>query len=116
MQFHREPQDTECAVWKRLLEMVEDAAAAAHQELDLLRLSSDAAERRQLVTLPASIAKLTSVKNTYRRWVSLRIATDVLPLLVNACSETCLSLIPPAPPRHRQHPHCGGAEPQPAKP
>ncbi|MFB9202172.1 hypothetical protein ACFFV7_13315 [Nonomuraea spiralis] len=29
-------------------------------------------------------------------WISLRVATDVLPLLVNACSPACIQALPPA--------------------
>lgn len=29
-----------------------------------------------------------------QRWISLRVATDVLPLLVNACSRACLDTLP----------------------
>jgi hypothetical protein len=30
----------------------------------------------------------------YRVWISLRVATDVLPLLVNACSDACVRALP----------------------
>jgi len=41
-------------------------------------------------------------------WVSLRVATDVLPLLVHACSKECLSRIPTPPDGYVQTPHQGG--------
>jgi hypothetical protein len=41
-------------------------------------------------------------------WVSLRVATDVLPLLVHACSADCLSKIPAAPKEYIDRPHQGG--------
>jgi len=41
-------------------------------------------------------------------WVSLRVATDVLPLLVHACSNDCLSRIPSPPDRYLQAAHRGG--------
>jgi hypothetical protein len=41
-------------------------------------------------------------------WVSLGIATDVLPLLVHACSRECLSRIPTPPEAYVQTPHQGG--------
>jgi hypothetical protein len=42
------------------------------------------------------------------RWISLRIATDVLPLLAYACSDPCLASLPPAAPGHVPQPHQGG--------
>lgn len=44
-----------------------------------------------------------------RVWVSLKVGTDVLPLLVNACSETCVAALPTSPPgRYVPGPHRGG--------
>jgi len=43
-------------------------------------------------------------------WLSLKVATDVLPLLVNACSETCIEALPPGADRHVLVPHSGGRE------
>lgn len=41
-------------------------------------------------------------------WVSLGVATDVLPLLVHACSQKCLSKIPKPPEGYVQSLHQGG--------
>ncbi|MER8187841.1 leucine-rich repeat domain-containing protein [Kitasatospora sp. NPDC094015] len=41
-------------------------------------------------------------------WVSLRVATDVLPLLVNACSAACVAALPTPPAGHLAEPHTGG--------
>jgi hypothetical protein len=41
-------------------------------------------------------------------WVSLRVATDVLPLLVHACSQECLSRLPAPPENYVQDAHQGG--------
>jgi hypothetical protein len=41
-------------------------------------------------------------------WLSLRVATDVLPLLVNACSSDCLRRLPPPAYGYVDHPHTGG--------
>ena len=39
-----------------------------------------------------------------QRWITLRIATDVVPLLVHACSKTCVDALPaPAAPYVRAH-------------
>lgn len=65
--FHDELQDTSAPGWLRLLELI-DAAAADGREVfkPLAELTPE--QRRQVVTLPSSIAKLTAVKhlNLYR--------------------------------------------------
>ncbi|WP_020470678.1 hypothetical protein [Zavarzinella formosa] len=43
-------------------------------------------------------------------WVSLGVGTDVLPLLVHACSQRCLSMIRTPPKDYVQFPHQGGLE------
>jgi hypothetical protein len=50
-------------------------------------------------------------------WVSLCVATDVLPLLVHACSKECLSKVPTPPKGYVETPHQGGlglAQPRPS--
>jgi uncharacterized protein (TIGR02996 family) len=44
----------------------------------------------------------------HRVWLSHRVGTDVLPLLVNACSDACLARLPTPPPAYFQQPHRGG--------
>jgi hypothetical protein len=41
-------------------------------------------------------------------WLSARVATDVLPLLVNACSDACVEALPQGAERHVRVPHSGG--------
>lgn len=41
-------------------------------------------------------------------WISLRVATDVLPLLGHACSKECVSKTPPPAEGYVQFPHQGG--------
>jgi hypothetical protein len=41
-------------------------------------------------------------------WISLSVATDVLPLLVHACSEHCVRTLPSPPERYVDRPHKGG--------
>lgn len=41
-------------------------------------------------------------------WISLLIATDVLPLLVRACSQACVERLPAPAKGYVQHPHTGG--------
>jgi len=215
--FHAELQDTGAPGWLRLLELIEEAAADGREEFrPLPELSPE--ERRQIVTLPASIGRLTAVRTlvlygsnlvrippeigdmtsleefspyTSRRlhwfpyeitrcgrlvnstvstrsiygnykyrppfprllppgdrvldldaldldaldparwgttaartcgvcagpvpatgphqaWLSLVVATDVLPTLVNACSQACLDTLPPGAKGHIPTPHRGG--------
>jgi hypothetical protein len=41
-------------------------------------------------------------------WISLKVATDVLPLLVHACSDKCIESLPAPASRYVQRPHRGG--------
>ncbi|WP_200827268.1 hypothetical protein [Thermomonospora echinospora] len=43
-------------------------------------------------------------------WISLRVATDVLPLLVNACSSACVQALPQPADGYVPAPHTGGSE------
>jgi hypothetical protein len=220
--FHGERQDTSSAGWRRLLELIDEAAADGREVFrPLVELTGP--ERFDLVTLPATIAKLTRVKHlllygsplvrippeigamtrlevfepytsyslhwfpyeltrcanlrdstvstralygnfTYRppfprlqprgalasvpdredldprvwgtetirtcsvcdgpidparfrqQWISLRVATDVLPLLVNACSTACVRALPQPPENYVATPHQGGRTVQQPKP
>jgi hypothetical protein len=59
-----------------------------------------------------------SVRKTgpYQVWTSLRVATDVLPLLVNACSRSCVEALPTPHARYVSTPLTGGVDlPQPAR-
>jgi hypothetical protein len=214
VQFHGERQDTSSAGWRRLLELIEQAAADGREVFrPLVELTP--AERADLVTLPPTIARLTRVRHfllygsplvrippeigamaslevfepytsyslhwfpyeltrcgnlrdstvstralygnfkhrpgfprlqprgalaalpdhddldpriwgveTIRacsvcdgpidpvrfrqQWISLRVATDVLPLLVNACSTACVRALPEPPEGYVATPHRGG--------
>ncbi|MFE4660563.1 leucine-rich repeat domain-containing protein [Streptomyces hydrogenans] len=218
--FHTERQDASAPGWQHLLELVDEAAADGREEFrPLTELSPE--ERRQVVTLPPSIARLTAVKHlvlygsnlvrippeigamtsleeftpytSYRLhwfpyeitrcrkltrstvstralfgneklrppfprlqpvqgsvadldlenldprrwgvtaihrcsvcnhpiaqgglhqvWISLRVATDVLPLLVNACSAACVAALPGGAHDYIPTPHKGGRVDQPA--
>lgn len=44
----------------------------------------------------------------HRYWITLRVATDTVPLLVNACSQPCVDALPEPPPGYIDHPHRGG--------
>jgi hypothetical protein len=209
MSLHTEPQDTECEPWKRLLALVEEAAADRREVLIPLS-GMNVMERAKIVTLPATIAKLKSLKclvlynsnlvrippeigemesleqfdvytsyrlhwfpyeitrckmlrdskastralygnykyrpplprltpscpttpygeptrncsvcgrsfidqQRHRVWITLRVATDDLPLLVNACSKECVQSLPKPPDRYLPRPHRGGKENQPPR-
>ncbi len=45
---------------------------------------------------------------TNQLWISLKIGTDVVPLLVNACSTQCEDKLPHPPENYVQFPHKGG--------
>lgn len=45
-----------------------------------------------------------------QRWISLLVATDIVPLLVHACSEQCLAKLPTPPKNYVPSPHQGGQE------
>ncbi|MER5432091.1 leucine-rich repeat domain-containing protein [Streptomyces sp. NPDC002588] len=198
--LHTERQDTSAPGWRRLCELVEEAAADGREVFSPLR-ELTAEERRQVVTLPPAIAELTAVRQlllygsnlvrvppeigamtslevfdpytSYRLhwfpyeltrcanlrdstvstralygnfktrlpfpalgpagsgeaagvracsvctaplpptgpvrvWISLLVATDVLPLLVNACSQDCVDALPPPAEGHIATAHRGG--------
>ncbi|MEU6750547.1 hypothetical protein ABZ914_30400 [Spirillospora sp. NPDC046719] len=46
----------------------------------------------------------------HQRWISLQVATDVLPLLVNACSPACAGSLPPGARNHVHSAHTGGPD------
>ena len=51
---------------------------------------------------------LFSQEKIHQAWISLRVATDVLPLLVHACSEKCIESLPKPAFGYAQRPHFGG--------
>ncbi|KPI26622.1 hypothetical protein OV320_6291 [Actinobacteria bacterium OV320] len=197
--FHTERQDTSAPGWRRLLELIGEAAADGREVFKpLVELTAE--ERRQVVTLPPDIGRLKRVRHlvlygsnlvrippeigamesleefspytSYRLhwfpyeltrcpnlrsstvstravygnyktrlpfpalqqpafepdavracsvcagplppsgpeqvWISSRVATDVLPLLVNACSRACLDALPEPAEHHVATPHRGG--------
>jgi hypothetical protein len=200
LRFHVDAQNTDSDAWRLLEHMVETAAGARSKEFAPgLEMPPDLWS--QIVTLPASIAKLTSVKRLYlynshlvrippeigsmtnleeldlytsyrlhwlpvevtrcsklkrsrvstralygnykyrppfprlagtsskdnivlgncsmcgrdcspdsviQVWISLRVATDVLPLLVNACSVECIRRLPKPAQGYVDRPHTGG--------
>ncbi|MFC9811121.1 hypothetical protein ACFVJM_03490 [Streptomyces virginiae] len=49
-------------------------------------------------------------RELHQRWISRVVATDVLPLLVNACPAACVAALPPGAAGHAPGPHRGGWE------
>jgi hypothetical protein len=47
---------------------------------------------------------------TLQVWVSLRVGTDVLPLLANVCSDDCIRRLPRPARGYVDHPHTGGLD------
>ena len=58
--LHDEPQDTDCDAWKRLLELVEQAADDGREEFDPLPEIGD--DYHRIVTLPPTISRLKAVR------------------------------------------------------
>ena len=62
-------------------------------------------------TRPCSVCRRPFVdRQEHRVWVTLRVATDDLPLLVNACSAACVDRLPAPPDGYVPRPHRGGVE------
>lgn len=78
--------------------------------------------RAPFPALPATLASGASPKTCsvcegefsdsgpLQRWLSLAVATDVLPLLVHACSIECIEALPTPPDGYVDHPHTGGPQ------
>ena len=49
-------------------------------------------------------------RGLHQVWISLLVATDVLPLLVNACSEECIQALPMPSDNYVSEPHKGGLD------
>ncbi len=79
--------------------------APGRKEPDRLPLRRWAGSR----TRPCSVCdRPFEDRRLHRVWVSLPVATDVLPLLVNACSEECVGKLPAPPEWEVPMPHRGG--------
>jgi hypothetical protein len=62
VRFHRERQDTSAPGWLHLLALIDEAAADGREVFrPLVEMSPE--ERRQVITLPPSVGKLTAVKH-----------------------------------------------------
>ncbi len=54
--------------------------------------------------------KAMTYEEVNQLWISLRIGTDVLPLLINACSKACEEKLPVPPKAYVQNHHKGGPD------
>lgn len=54
--------------------------------------------------------KSMTYEQTNQLWISLRVGTDILPLLTNVCSEECKKELPKPPNNYVQFAHKGGAD------
>jgi hypothetical protein len=66
-------------------------------------------KRAELIPQCCSICRgpFTS-RGPYQVWTYLRVATDAIPLLVNACSRACIETVPEAEKGYLPRPHQGG--------
>lgn len=63
----------------------------------------------ELTTPRCSVCnQAVSPSDVQQVWISLAVATDVLPLLVNACSSACIGSLPTPAKGYVQFPHRGG--------
>lgn len=62
----------------------------------------------QVTPSECSVCRTSLTSQVVRRWISLNIATDVVPLLVNACSLSCIDSLPDSPDNYVSRPHSGG--------
>jgi hypothetical protein len=61
-------------------------------------------------SLTCSICKIPiKYEATNQLWITLRVGTDDLPLLMNLCSAACERKLPTPPEGYIQHPHKGGS-------
>ena len=82
--------------------MVTSTAGLDLQHLPPLRCGAPSILACSLCRAPIAQTGLHQV------WISLNVGTDVLPLLVNACSAACVGQLPPTPPGYVSGPHTGG--------
>ncbi len=80
------------------------AGMANHEDLDPQVWGVEAVRNCSVCGGPIDPARFR------QQWISLRVATDVLPLLVNACSTACVQTLPSPPEGYIATPHQGGRE------
>jgi hypothetical protein len=58
----------------------------------------------------ANKCSICNADSLQQRWISLRVGTDVLPLLANVCSDACIGRLPSPTQGYVSQPHTGGLE------
>ena len=76
-------------------------------DLDLAHLAP-AVWGAEAVTACSVCGSSLTMTGLHQAWISLRVATDVLPLLVNACSDNCVRKTPLGAEGYVRTPHGGG--------
>ena len=75
------------------------------------RLPQNASPTAETVVAHCSVCRSPLAEDSLLQvWISLRVATDVLPLLVHACSQKCIESLPAPAPQHIPVPHRGGIQ------
>lgn len=72
------------------------------------RLNTDDSKSNTESTNCSVCRKQLGPNSVMQVWISLRIGTDVLPLLTNVCSNDCVRRLPPPARGYVDHPHTGG--------
>lgn len=65
----------------------------------------------ELTPACCSVCQCNFSSQPIQRWISLRVATDTMALLVHACSEKCVQALPPEEPIRVEHARGGGRRP-----
>ena len=86
------------------------AALSTHDDLDPLEWGVESIRACSVCDGPIDPSRFRQL------WISLRVATDVLPLLVNACSTACVQALPQPPEGYVAIAHQGGRDVQQPKP
>jgi hypothetical protein len=73
-----------------------------------LKLPENREALAQLTPPSCSVCARPLVSGPVRRWITLVVGTDCMPLLVTACSMECIKALPTPPPDYVQEPHTGG--------
>lgn len=87
------------------------ASAGGAEDLNLSRLAPAVWGGDGLAACSVCGASLSQT-GVRQAWISMLVATDVLPLLVNACSDRCLRMLPSGAEGYVRTPHRGGPEVQ----
>lgn len=74
------------------------------------KLGNDSAGNRDIVRNCSVCNQLLHRESIRQVWITIMVATDVFPLLVNACSDECVERLPKPAQGYVDRPHVGGVE------